>query len=53
MFWAEQTGLGTVLEKLRAHHEAGRGEILAPAPLIERLAGADKGFAELDKGEAA
>ncbi|HUF86762.1 MAG TPA: 3-hydroxyacyl-CoA dehydrogenase NAD-binding domain-containing protein [Thermohalobaculum sp.] len=53
MFWADRTGLATVLERLRAHADAGRGEVLKPAPLIERLAGEARGFADRDGGAAA
>ncbi|HSF94018.1 MAG TPA: 3-hydroxyacyl-CoA dehydrogenase NAD-binding domain-containing protein [Thermohalobaculum sp.] len=49
MFWADQMGLETVLEKVRAYHAAGH-EVFAPAPLIERLAAEGRSFADLDKG---
>ncbi len=50
MFWADLTGLGAVLEKIRALHAAGH-EVFAPAPLIERLASAGKGFRDNDRAE--
>ena len=49
MFWAEQTGLDAVLEKLRSYSETREAEVLKPAPLIERLAGEGKGFSDLGK----
>lgn len=38
MFWAAETGLGTVRERLRHHAGLVGEEFFAPAPLIDRLA---------------
>ncbi len=50
MFWADLMGLGTALENIRGYHAAGHA-VFAPAPLIERLAAAGKGFRDHDNGE--
>ncbi len=50
MYWADQMGLATVLEKIRTFHAAGYGDVWEPAPLIERLVAEDKSFKELDAG---
>ncbi len=51
MFWADQMGLGEVLEAIKGFHAAGHGDVWQPAPLIERLAAEDQGFADFDKSE--
>ncbi len=43
MFWAELEGLPKILDRLRALH-AEHGEEFRPAPLLERLVAAGKGF---------
>ncbi|TVV74090.1 3-hydroxyacyl-CoA dehydrogenase NAD-binding domain-containing protein [Sphingomonas solaris] len=45
MFWADQVGLPVVLEKLNAL-AAAHGDVFVPSPLIERLVGSGKGFAD-------
>jgi 3-hydroxyacyl-CoA dehydrogenase len=50
MFWADQMGLETALDKIKGYHAAGQ-EVLAPAPLIERLVAEGHSFADLDKPE--
>jgi 3-hydroxyacyl-CoA dehydrogenase len=44
MFWGEQVGLAKVLEKMRAY-QGQMGDLYKPAPLLETLAAAGKGFA--------
>ncbi|WP_425483870.1 3-hydroxyacyl-CoA dehydrogenase NAD-binding domain-containing protein [Caulobacter soli] len=46
MYWADKIGLKTVLAGLKDHAQA-LGPEAAPAPLLERLAGADGRFADL------
>ena len=46
MFYADQLGLAKVYEAMRRLHEE-HGEILRPAPLLERLAKEGKGFRDL------
>ena len=50
MFWADLMGLPTVLEKIKAFHAAGYGDVWTPAPLIERLVAERKDFQAHDKG---
>jgi 3-hydroxyacyl-CoA dehydrogenase len=45
MFYAEQIGLGRILEAMRRLHEQ-HGDILRPSSLLERLAREGKGFRE-------
>lgn len=49
MFWADLMGLDTVLEKIKAFHAAGKGDVWTPAPLIERLVAEGKSFQAHDK----
>jgi 3-hydroxyacyl-CoA dehydrogenase len=44
MFWADSVGLATIRDKLRAQYDQTGRESWKPAPLIERLAAAGKGF---------
>ena len=46
MFWADRTGLDTILTRLK-EMEAAHGEVFHPAPLIERLVAEKKGFGDL------
>jgi 3-hydroxyacyl-CoA dehydrogenase len=48
MFHADCIGLGKVLERLRELRRK-HGEVWRPAALLERLAGAGRGFASLDR----
>ncbi|MEO1491934.1 MAG: 3-hydroxyacyl-CoA dehydrogenase NAD-binding domain-containing protein [Pseudomonadota bacterium] len=48
MFWADQMGLSTVLEKIKGFHAAGYGDVWEPAPLIERLVAEGKSFKDYD-----
>jgi 3-hydroxyacyl-CoA dehydrogenase len=54
MWYADTVGLDKVYERVCEFHRA-HGELWEPAPLLERLARAGKGFADFnrDKGEAA
>lgn len=45
MFWAQETGLGPVVETMRKLG-ATHGQRWAPAPLLERLAASGKGWAD-------
>jgi len=51
MCWADQIGLERVLETIKGFHAAGCGDVWQPAPLIEKLAAAGQGFADLDTAE--
>ena len=44
MFFADQTGLGTVLEAILRYRDQVGAEFFTPSPLLERLAKAEKGF---------
>ena len=46
MFWADTVGLGAIHEAMERFH-AEHGEVMAPAPLLARLAGEGKGFGDL------
>lgn len=46
MFYADTVGVKTVYEKMREFHEQ-HGELMTPAPLLEKLAKEDKRFADL------
>ena len=46
MFWADSVGLGPIHEAMERFH-AEHGEVMAPAPLLARLAGEGKGFGDL------
>jgi 3-hydroxyacyl-CoA dehydrogenase len=46
MFYADAIGLGTVYDAMRRFHEV-HGDMLKPAPLLEKLAKAGKGFGDL------
>ena len=46
MFWADLVGLRTIHDAMSRLHDE-HGEWLAPAPLLERLAGQGKGFRDL------
>ncbi len=48
MFWADTMGLDKVLEKIRAFHAAGYGDVWEPAPLIERLVAEGRSFGDND-----
>jgi 3-hydroxyacyl-CoA dehydrogenase len=43
MFYADTVGLGTVLERVK-EYRARLGDHWQPAPLLERLAAAGRGF---------
>ncbi len=47
MFWADQVGLGTVCERIKTFHEETGDPDWQVAPLLEKLAGEGKGFADL------
>ena len=44
MFWADQVGLAKIYEAILGYREAVGAEYWEPAPLLERLAKAGKGF---------
>jgi 3-hydroxyacyl-CoA dehydrogenase len=46
MFYADQIGLATICAAMRRFHEQ-HGEVLRPAPLLERLVKEGKGFGDL------
>ena len=47
MFWADQVGLATILERIKTFHGDTGAETWQPAPLLERLVAENKGFADL------
>jgi 3-hydroxyacyl-CoA dehydrogenase len=44
MFWADQMGLPAVRAAVLRYRDSGGAEFWTPAPLIEQLADANKGF---------
>ena len=44
MFWADEVGLGKILEAVNRYRERVGAEYWTPSPLLERLAAAGKGF---------
>jgi len=46
MFWADQTGLKTIRERMLEFRRATSDEFWLPAPLLDRLATSGKGFLE-------
>ncbi|MBI4904603.1 MAG: enoyl-CoA hydratase/isomerase family protein [Acidobacteria bacterium] len=52
MFYADTVGLDKVLARVREFH-AQHGPLWKPAPLLERLAGEGKTFAQFDRAAAA
>ncbi|WP_185984370.1 3-hydroxyacyl-CoA dehydrogenase NAD-binding domain-containing protein [Aureimonas mangrovi] len=49
MFWADEVGLPAIVAALDDYSKQPGGEALAPAPLLRRLAGEGKGFADLER----
>ncbi len=49
LWYADAVGVDRVLARVREFH-AAHGELWTPAPLLERLAGDGKGFADFDRG---
>ncbi len=47
MFWADQVGLATILERIKTFHGDTGADTWQPAPLLERLVAENKGFADL------
>jgi len=47
MFWADQVGLSTILERIRSFHVETGAEVWKPAPLLERLVAENSRFADL------
>jgi 3-hydroxyacyl-CoA dehydrogenase len=47
MYYADQVGLGHIRDRLKFFAERSGKEALKPAPLLEKLADEDKGFASL------
>ena len=46
MFWADQVGLKTIRDRMLAFQRASGDDLWRPAPLLDRLAMAGKGFVE-------
>jgi 3-hydroxyacyl-CoA dehydrogenase len=49
MFYGDTVGLGDVLAAVQ-HYASAHGDLWAPSPLLERLAGEGKGFADWSAG---
>ena len=49
MFWADQIGLDTVLDRVKQFYQDTGQEAWQPAPLLEQLAGEGKGFSDFRK----
>ena len=47
MFWADQVGLATILERIKTFHGDTGADTWQPAPLLERLVAENKRFADL------
>ena len=47
MFWADQVGLPTILERIKTFHTDTGADTWQPAPLLERLVAENKRFADL------
>ena len=47
MFWADQVGLATILERIKTFYDETGDESWQPAPLLERLVAENKRFADL------
>ncbi|TWB64313.1 3-hydroxyacyl-CoA dehydrogenase NAD-binding domain-containing protein [Nitrospirillum viridazoti] len=48
LFWADQVGLGTILDTITRFHQATDAKQWRPAPLLERLVRDGHGFASLN-----
>jgi 3-hydroxyacyl-CoA dehydrogenase len=50
MWYADTVGLKSILERIRAFQRE-HGELWDPAPMLERLAGEGRGFADFDASQ--